>query len=327
MLAALDQAVIPVLQHSESRHYQALHGDRFPESDLFPLGPLVEYLQEHPRGQPPRVAFLGDSRVWGYLLEPDESIPAAFQRLTPDVQVLNLGINRFRAGSSFLVSKQLLDSVECFYLFFHDDPQQQQADPLLPTLIPVDPEDAARFGLRLPSRPQRWFDDIGRRWRLARYSYRLQAAWFGTSTRQFCYLTLRRLMAHHSLTRHATAVHGSDASSAAAAVYRIPMQAGPLPPDAQQRLAQRYPFLWRYAELLAHHRVHGFFIELAQADSAMPEEDAALVNAQFRPYVAVVRLAVPTAWLMDDHKHVTAEGAAGIARSLAQMTHAYQAEH
>ena len=324
LLAAVDQAVIPILHFSESKHYRSAALGRFPNSDLFPLGPLVDYLEENPAGSKPRVAFLGDSRVWGYQLEAEDAIPAVFQRLAPNVEVLNLGINGFQNGSDYLLSKRLLGSVDSFYLFFHEDPKHQQADPLLPTLIRVDPADAARFGLRPSSKLQIWLGRVAAQWHLARYSYRLQAAWFGTSTRQACALFLKDLMMAHSAQKPVPATNslkGGTAEGASAAVfYEAPTYSGSVSVEETARLAKRYPFLWNYAGLLARSGRRGFFIEFSTAETVMSKQDAALFNAHFSPYATIVRLTIPDSWFLDKRLHMTREGASGVARLLARMT-------
>ena len=319
VLAAVDQAVIPVLYFSESRHYKSAAFGRFPNSDLFPLGPLVEYLEENPIGPKPRAAFLGDSRVWGYRLKSEETIPAAFQRLAPEMEALNLGINSFKEGSNYLITKRLLGSVDFYYLFFQEGLEDQQAHPLLPKLIRVDPEDAAWFHFQQPSKIRIWLDRLADHWRLSRYSYRLQAAWFGTSARQACYLSLKNLLLARSAKKQVPERTPVEAASAAA-FYEVPMDHGMLSPEEVKRLAQCYPLLWKQADLFARHDKRGFFIEFSNAPTVMPKQDAALFNAYFHPSALVVRLVIPKSWYMDEQSHVTAEGAAGVARLLAQLT-------
>ena len=106
----------------------------------------------------------------------------------------------------------------------------------------------------------------------------------------------------------------------AAAFYENPIHTGTLSPEEVSRLAQRYPLLWKEADLLARHGKQGFFIEFSNVQTVMPKQDAAFFNAYFHPSVRIVRLVIPESWYMDEQSHVTAKGAAGVARLLAKLT-------
>ena len=58
-LALADQAVVPLLRRAEAQRYESNRQMRFENSDLFMLGPLTDYLLEHPKGERPRAAFFG----------------------------------------------------------------------------------------------------------------------------------------------------------------------------------------------------------------------------------------------------------------------------
>ena len=320
VLTAVDQAVVPVLRRAEAQRYESGAQLRFENSDLFMLGPLTDYLQEHPVGAKPRAVFFGNSIVWGYGLNPDEAIPSAFQRSLPGARVFNFAVNGFESGNAYLISKATIDSIDAFYLFHIGD----HAHPLLAKLIDMTPEDAARFRLERPSRLQERFDQLFGFWKLARYSYRLQAAWFGTSTRQYVYLHkgewARRLLGRD--TAHAEAAWAADAAAPAGAeraVWHAPVARGEVSGAMLAQLADRHWLLWDYAGLLSSHRKHGAIIEWAGGET-LTEEERAAFNAHFHPYVVAATLAIPASWRLPDGLHLNAEGTRGVAWVLAQQT-------
>lgn len=319
VLAAVDQAVLPIVRRAEARRYESAVHVRFENSDLFLLGPLTEYLREHPVGRKPRVAFFGSSVVWGYQVEAHEAIPSAFQRLAPQVRVINFGVNGFRNGEAYLISKAVIDAVEVCYLFRSDD--DGPVNPLLPQLIDVSLEDAARFGLTRPSPFQERSDRLASRWRLARYSYRLQAAWFGTSTRQFLYLQVgrvaKRLLGPPPMT-------AADPPTASPELVGLEAPSGNRDVSDQEtaRLSSRYPLLWDYAQLLASHRKRGVIIDFSDLDASaqMTEGDRRLFNTVFHPYVVAAKLIVPPSWRLHDRRHLTPAGSRGVAEVLYRHT-------
>lgn len=320
VLAAVDQAVLPIVRRAEARRYESAVHVRFENSDLFLLGPLTEYLREHPIGRKPRVAFFGDSLVWGYGLDPQDAIPSVFQDLVPQVRVLNFGINGFKNGNAYLISKAVMDAVDVFYLFRTDD-AGELAHPLLPELIEVSAEDAARFGLQRPSWSRRVSNRLAGIWRLSRYSYRLQGAWFGTSTRQYLYLQASRLaqpLLVGTRTRSGQRSAHSSTGPNASVGWEAPVARGPVADRDAARLVERYPLLWDYAQLLVNHHKRGVMVELNDFDvrRQMTPDDRALFNAMFQPRVVAVKLTVPDAWRMPDQRHLTPEGCRAIAQTL-----------
>ena len=318
VLVAVDQAVIPVLHVSEARRYESEAQVRFENSDLFLVGPLTEYLQKRPIGQKRRVVFFGNSLVWGYLLDGQNAIPSVFQRLAPDVRVFNFAVNGFESGSAYLISKALIDSVDVYYLFHVG----QRAHPLLAKLVPVSAEDAKRFRLETPSRFEQALDRLMGFWRLRRYAPRLQGAWFGTSTRQYLYLHkgewVRRLLGRNQAAQAPTAQEmspgleraGWEASVAPRAVSK----------EDAARVAERYPLLWDYAQLLASHRKYGAIIEYVRQTYPMNDEDRRVFNAYFQPYVVVAKLTVPDTWFASDGRHFASAGTHAIAKMLYEHT-------
>jgi hypothetical protein len=171
-LAAIDLFIPGLLQRLEVARYESNREFRFENSDLFSLGPLVQYLLEHPRADRARVVFFGNSVVWGYFLEPNDSVPAQFQRLTPEARVFNLGINGFESGSAYLITKNIIDAVDTIYLFHVGG----TAHPMLPQLVTVGPGDVARFTLTPPDDVEVRLGGLLGFWHLYRDAYRLQAA-------------------------------------------------------------------------------------------------------------------------------------------------------
>lgn len=319
-LALADLAVVPLLRRAEAARYESDRQMRFENSDLFMLGPLTDYLLEHPKGDRPRAAFFGNSIVWGYGLNADQAMPSVFQRLRPDTRVLNFAVNGFETGNAYLISKALLDAVDTFYVF----PIGTHANAMLPQLIPVAQDDLARFGLRPPSTAERLMRRCTAWWKLPRYSYRLQAAWFGTSTRQYVYLrkgeiARRMLRGHVPLKRHVSPEDPVEPASPALpkeeATWSAPLAPRVTEADAE-RVRAMQPLLWEYAELLASHRKRGVLIEVGP-HMRLTDEERGVFNARFAPFVTIAKLTVPESWCYDG-THFTAEGAAGVAAALAK---------
>lgn len=318
VLVAADQAVLPLLRHAEARRYESDYLLRFENSDLFLLGPLIEYLREHPVGDRPRVAFLGDSIMWGYQIRDHEALPAMFQRLVPSARVFNFGVNGFQDASMYLVSKAVVEATDVFYVIH----RKGDADPLLSQVMRIDSQDAARFGLDASASPEgafaRWHDP----WRLRRYSYRLQGAWFGTSTRQHVYLHkgewIRRLLGHGRGEEGQVPPLASLPRERA--VWNAPVVHRIVSEDERRRLARRYPLTWDYAALLLRHRKHGVYIETSMERALADDGDRALMNAVFQPYVIFARVDVPDSWLLPDRTHFSPEGCRGMAELLVERT-------
>jgi hypothetical protein len=319
-LAAIDPWIPGLLERAERRRYESAGVFRFENSDLFMVAPLSAYLAEHPRGERPRVAFFGDSTVWGYRLLPHQTIPAGFQRLAPEVRVLNLGINGFQAGSAYVMTQALVNGLDACYLV-HTRRDEFTAHPMLGRLLPVSREDRELFRIAQPDRMQRWLRGLVTPWRLADAGSRLQGAWFGTSTRQYVYQhkgeVLRRAMGR--------AVPETPAPDAprepAPGTYRWDQPVPSTRPtaDEQAGVRRRHPVLWRYGELLARSRTRGVILSLTGFPDVMSAEDQRVFNGAFSPWVIAATLTVPEAWLLEG-QHFTADGAAAVAWILHQRT-------
>jgi len=321
VLTAADQAVLPLLQNSEARRYESVDPMRFGNSDLFLIGPMTEYLREYPVGPKPRTIFLGDSIVWGYLLEAGETIPANFQHLNPDVKVLNLGSNGFDAVSAYLVTQALMDSTDTFYYVYEQDDLDRRPHPMLARLIPMSSADASRFELELPPPWTSAFNRAARSWKLARYSYRLQGALFGNSGRQYLYSKGKQLGAFlRGSSGQEGAVEGSG-RTALRVQWSSPSTGSSLSEGEAGDLARRHPMLWEYASLLAGRQKRGVIIEFAHHKKILGDSERRQFNAHFRPFVRFAKLTVPGAYLMADEAHLTAEGTRAVASALSEHTH------
>jgi hypothetical protein len=310
-LVVFDQFV-PDVQHRVERHrYEGARAFRFESSDLFALGPLVSYLRDHPHGERPRTLFLGNSVIFGYGLTAAEAAPARFQELHPETQVLNAAINGFELGGNYLVSKAIIDSVDRFYVMRGTD----VAHPLLASLIPVDPADLRAFHLQSPDPVETRLQSIAGIWRLYASSYRLQAAVFGMSTRQYVHLlgdAARRVVAPDGRP----AAVGSLASAAGSIQLTRGRSATQPTGERRAELQRQDRLLWTFAELMYSHRKRAVLLQIGSATiDAMGESEIADFNAVFEPFVEMVRLTIPAA-LTFDARHLTAEGARRVAEAL-----------
>lgn len=315
-LTLLDPFVVPTVQRLERSRYESDRLFRFEYSDLFAIGPLVEYLRENPQGQRPRVVFFGNSVVWGYWLQPRETIPAQFQRLSPKSKVFNFGVNGFESGSAYLITKAIIDSIDVTYLFHVNGP----ANPILPRLIPVSPGDVRQFVLTPADSLERSLEDLIGFWSLYRYSYRLQAALFGTSTRLYLYLNKGRIL--EALREMYPSRGASDPG---------PMSGGEVQGDVKidsrisrdtpsvgqvRELAVKYPLLWEYAQLIRDHAKIGIVVEIEGYGVAVEDADRADLNAHFHPNVLFVKLRVPQELRQADGLHLSPAGTSAVASSL-----------
>jgi len=313
VLVVLDPLVPGLVRRLEARRYESGPVFRFENSDLFSLGPLAEYLREHPRPERPRVVFFGNSVVWGYFLEPEESLPAQFQRLTPGARVFNLAINGFETGSAYVVTKRIIDAVDTIYLF----PLGAAAHPMLPRLVPVEPADLARFRLTPADRVETSLESALGFWRLYRDAYRLQSGLFGTSSRVYVYRhKASALRAVWRGTREPPDAAGDASVSATHGVeVAIDVAPGAVAEARRRELVRAHPLLWDYAELVRAHGKRAIVVQIRRYAAALAPADRADLNAVFRPHVSFVELSIPAA-LSFDGTHLSAEGARAVASAL-----------
>lgn len=293
-LALIDLFIPPVLQRAEYERYETGAVYRFENSDLFALGPMVRYLREHPRGPRRRTVFLGNSVIFGYGLETRDALPAQFERLAGDTRVFNAAVNGSENGDSYLVGKAVIDSVDTLYVQLM---WRSRARPILGTLIPVDDADARRFALDRPDPVEATLRSLlGRVWRLYAVNDRLQAAFFGTSARQYLYLHKRELL----LTALGRAPHAPpEHPRSTLAVSLSARRDGSAVPPAVRDLA----------DLAKAHRKRLVILDFQRRFAAGG------FNAAYAPYAEIVTIDVPSA-LLFDRQHLTPAGANAVAAAL-----------
>jgi hypothetical protein len=306
-LILIDRAVPPVLDAAERRHYEGGTVFRFENSDLFALGPFVDYLRDHPQHEHRRVVFFGNSMLFGYFLSPPQAIPAQYQRFAPDARVYNAAINGQEIGTGYLVAKDILDDVDMLYVQVIGD----KANPLLPSLIPIADDDLRRFHLAPPNRTeQRLQAALGRVWNLYRLNYRMQAALFGTSTRVHLYMYKRDLA--HLFRVPLLRPEAVPEGGAAGVTVRAPRAAGPV---ANRNATQR--IMIDLAQLARERRKRVVFIAFEWDNSEHVDAEAGAFNAAFAPYAETVIVHVPAAVTIDN-EHVNPAASARVAELLAQ---------
>jgi hypothetical protein len=307
----------PALLHSleESRYEDPAREFRFANSDLFGLGPLVAYLREHPRGHLRRVLFVGNSIAYGYSLDAADALPARYQRLDTSAKVFNAAINNFSTTSAWLVAKAAFDSVDVVYVLRGQrEKYAPRVERMLPRLIPVDAADMAQFHLDAPDTHDRWLSEAVNHWRLYRDAYRLQAAIFGASTRQYIYAHKGTFV--RALIARVRADQVSDAAAAGATVT-IDTPVSSALPDAARKIELRAQNrqLWEMGDLSSQRRKPVVLLQMAGYSEDLPDATIRDFNRVFAPYARVLVLHVP-AQLTSDGMHLTSTGAARVAQAL-----------
>ncbi|HEV2720258.1 MAG TPA: hypothetical protein VG323_09600 [Thermoanaerobaculia bacterium] len=308
-LILFDRFVPALLDVAERRHYEQTNAFRFENSDLFGLGPLVQYLREHPRREHRRVVFFGNSMIWGYFLTPEQAMPAQFQALVPDARVYNAAINGQEMGTGYLVAKDILDDVDVLYI----QDLGTRANPMLPSLIPIDDADLHRFGLEAPDRVearlQSWLGSV---WNLDRLNYRIQAALFGTSTRVYVYMHKRDIVAR--LLRRPS----PPPTVWPPVTARISLRAPVAPASAPAGPAASSPPMM--TDLAALARARGkrvVFIRFEWDGSAPTDAEVAAFNAAYAPSAEIVIVHLPKETTFDG-EHPVPGAATQIAEALAR---------
>ncbi len=280
-LAVFDQFVPGLQRRLERVRYEGAHAFRFESSDLFALGPLVGYLREHPRGDRPRTLFLGNSIMFGYGLDAADAVPARYQERHPETQVFNAAVNGFELGSNYLVAKAVIDSVDRLYVMRGTGAVQ----PMLATLIPVEASDRAAFRFAPPDAAEAALQPMAGIWRLYASTYRIQAALFGTSTRQYLHLRGAAVRRALGLAPPSTPVQARSQVNEPIQVIR---GRSATPPDASRRaeLQRQDDVLWRFGELVSAHRKRAVVLQIgAVAGGAAVGPEVADFNAAFAPFV------------------------------------------
>jgi len=312
-LVVIDLFEPAVLRSLEEARYEDPARDfRFENSDLFGLGPLVAYLREHPRGRQPRVLFLGNSVIFGYELSASDAVPARYQRFDGSAKVFNAAINGLSTASSLVIARAAVDSVDLTYALLGPI-EAPVVLPILPRLIPVDDADLAQFHLPAPNRIEQLLAAPVNRWRLYRDGYRLQAALFGSSTRQFVYLHKGALA--RGLIARVRAEQPSRPLPEETVTITEPM--ADAVPDAARQLelrAQR-PELWQFGDLARSRRKPIVLLQVEGHSKPLLTAAMADFNRVFAPQARVLFVRVPPQLTMDG-MHVTSTGAVAFARAL-----------
>jgi hypothetical protein len=315
-LVAADRFEPALLRSVEEARYEDPGKDfRFENSDLFGLGPLIAYLREHPRGHLRRVLFLGNSITYGYTLRVADALPARYQRLDTSSKVFNVGVNGFDNETAFLVAKAAIDSGDLFYVL--RNPRQAggaRVNRLLPKLIPVDDADLATFHLTAPNETERMLSRAANHWRLYRDAYRLQAALFGTSTREYIYLHKGAFA--RALVARVRAAQPESAPSDGTVTIDAPVSGAA--PDARReaRLREESPELWHLGDLLLNRRKSGVFLHIPGYSAHLADDAIGDFNRVFAPYVRVLVLHIPAQLTFEDGIHLTSAGSDKVARAL-----------
>jgi hypothetical protein len=310
-LVIFDQFVPDVQRRVERYRYEGVPSFRFESSDLFALGPLVSYLRDHPRAERPRTLFLGNSVIYGFELTAAEAVPARFQELHPETKVFNAAVNGFDLGTNYLISKAIIDSVDRFYVMRGT----AAADPLLMSLIPVDTTDGRAFHLQPPSLLETRLQAIVGIWHLYASTYRLQAAMFGTSTRQYVHLGVDAVRRAVAPGGQPMAIGAPSSGDGSIQVTRWRSSIRPTP-ERQAELRRQDEVLWKFAELVYGHRKRAVFLQIGRpAAGALGEPEIADFNTAFDPFVEIIGLTIPPA-LRFDPQHLTALGARRVAEAL-----------
>ena len=320
VLAIADRFVPSVRDRLEaSRYEQRGTPTRFENSDFFGLGPLTRYLREHPKGRRPRTVFLGNSVLFGYGVAPRDSLPAVYERLSPDEKVLNASVNGLDLTSAYLIAKAMVDSVDTVFVLSREG---ATFSAMLPRLIPVDAADLQRFNLQPP--PSSRLEPIALRWRLYRDSYRIQSALFGTSTRQYVYLhkgelvrgAIQAITGRQNADAFTPAETSTDLPAITAAIPRSPI-AG----DPRAAIAAAPPLVVDLAQLFRARGKRLVLLQIRNYTQYLPDSLVPEFNAEFSPFAAIAIVDVPDTAKFDD-AHFTREGAAAAARELRRVVDA-----
>lgn len=311
-LVALDPFVEPLLLRLEAGRYDGTGVFRFEDSDLFALGPLVSYLREHPRAPRRRVLFCGNSVIFGFKLTADEAIPAQYEKLMPDTRVLNASFNSAGTDASYLVVRDVIDSVDGLFVMLHGKGVPRN----LASLVPVEESDLREFHLTPPDVVERRLESMLGFWHLYSKNDRLQAALFGTSTRQYLYLHKRDIVRGllSPLVPRPQERAASPPPSQERVVLRAPRSAA-ASPERLLAFRREYSSVFRMAELAINHRKRIVFLCPNRTRLDVSEQHVADFNAAFAPYAEVVLVTVPDTLTLD-RLHFTAEGSRQIAEAL-----------
>ena len=323
LLLVVGDAFVPsALRGLEEARYEDVVQDfRFENSDLFGVGPLVAYLAERPSGRQPRVMFLGNSVIYGYGLSAAEAVPGQYQRLHRSEKVFNAGVNGFDAASIFLVAKAAMPALDRIYVLSRI--YDRRTPVMVAGRVPIDDEDARRFGVPIPDATEEYLQRVADQWALYRHSYRLQAALLGTSARQYLYLHkgtfARSLFA--TLTARTIAAQPVDTEVLATAPLATEM---PGPERLRALRSASSDLLWSFGELARNQGKTLVILQVPGFSEWLPDANAvADFNRVYFPFARVVLLSVPAAQ-MSDGMHLTAAGSGAAALALSRERAVYE---
>lgn len=310
-LAVIDLFVPSLRDRLEAAAYEhSIDTPRFENSDFFGLGPLTQYLREHPGGERRRTVFLGNSVLFGYRLNPEDSPPAAYQRLAANEKVFNASINGLDIGSAYLIAKAMIGSVDTVVVLAKD---ASHVHPLLPRLIPIDAEDRTKYAIEPTGEPP--LADVASYWRLYRDTYRLQAAMFGTSTRQLLYLNKGRIVrdAIRMIRGQQRPVDVPVLPSETVPAVRMAVPSTPPGGSAPPRV--QHPIVADFGDLFRAAGKRVILLQVRGYSEYVSEAEAASFNGWYGPNAQIVLVDVPADATFDG-MHFTREGATAVAREL-----------
>jgi hypothetical protein len=210
--------------------------------------------------------------------------------------------------------KAMIGAIDVVYV--HAD--GTEINKALARMIPVSDDDVRRYGLDPPDRLEQGLERRLAFWRLYGRSYRLQAALFGTSARNYLYT-------------HKSVVFGGEASSAPPAGYapnppssnrltvRYAAASADTPVD-EEALAASEPWLWDFATFIRSSGKRAVFWRLANDGSGLSESWTSL-NRVFRGSAVFATVTVPPEMMIDE-RHLSARGSAQLAGVLHDLSRA-----
>jgi hypothetical protein len=308
-LFAFDQFIPAVLPSLEKQRYEGEAALRFENSDFFALGPLVDYLRETPHHTRRRAVFMGNSIMFGYFLTAGQALPAQFEQQQPGTRVFNMAMNGQEMGTSYVIAKDIIDSVDIFFV----QVQGVTANPILPSLVPVDDADLQLLNLHQADNvEQRLRQSLGHIWCLYAVNERIQAAIFGTSTREYLYLHKRDILMKLLRRNPIPAATPPQVAERPFLIVRPPAVSIP----ANQRHNVMLPILSRFATLGRSHRKRIIFLQFEYFAANQPAVPPSFKVPEI-PNTEVVIVRVPLRLTLDN-MHLSAQGCRLVAALLAE---------
>jgi hypothetical protein len=212
-----------------------------------------------------------------------------------------------------VVAKATIDSVDLTYALLGPI-ERPTIDPMLPRLIPLDAADIARLDAPPPGGAEPALAGaLAGRWRLYRDAYRLQAAIFGSSTRQYLYLHKGKFA--RALVARLRGAEPQAAAPAGAVTIDVPLS--DVVPDAARQRALRAdrPELWQFGDLARERRKPVVLLQYVGYSRELTDAAIGDFNRAYAPHARVLVVRLP-AHLTADGMHVTSAGADQFAHAL-----------